>query len=297
MAGSGLDWLTPHRGRVPHLRWQFRPDNPVATAVHLREAGDTIVLDELGHLYRVDRRGQLVSINRLRDPLVQIAWADTGTLGVAVAGDRHLVVLDGSLKVLWQTDAPEDILGVAVDPFGNYLAASLADRGTIVFSRHKKKVSSFETIRPLVHLQFLASDPILIVAADHGLLAGFSLGGEKLWEEKVLSGIGSLAVASDGSKIVLAGFTHGVPIHDEVGDALGSRMVEGTATRAAADITCDRLLVATLEQSLFWVDVDGEVLWAGRTPEPVAALAVDPFGEFIQPALPDQGVLRLHWEG
>lgn len=292
-----MDWLQLHRGRKPHLRWSYRPDNPVAGFALARESGDTIVLDELGHLYRLDRRGQLASVNRLPDPIRQIAWSDTGSLGVAVAGERSLIVLDGKLKVLWQTDAPEDIVGIAVDPYGDYLAASLADRGTILFSRHRKKVASFETIRPLAHLQFLATEPMLVVAAEHGLLAGYTLGGERLWEEKVLSQIGSLAVAGDGSRIILAGFTHGVPIHDEVGDSLGSMMVDGTATRAAADNTCDRLLVTTLEQALYWVDADGDILWGGQTPEPVTSIAVDPFGESIQLAMPEAGVLRLHWEG
>lgn len=292
-----MDWLRHHRGRRPNLRWQFRPDAELAAAVLARESGDTYILDVSGHLYRVDRRGKLLGVNRLRDPINRIAWSDTGSLGIALAGERHLIVFDETLKVLWQTDAPEDIVGIGVDPFGDYLVAALEDRGTIVFSRYKKKVSSFEAIRPLVHLRFLSSEPILVGAAEHGALAGYSLGGERLWQEKVLCGIGSLAVAGNGQRIVLAGYTHGVPIHDEVGDSLGSMMVQGTAMLAAADYTCDRLLIATQEQGLFWVDDDGDVLWAGTTPEPVLSVEVDPLGEFIQPAMAGAGVLRLHWEG
>lgn len=293
---AGLDWLQPHRGRRPQLRWQFRPDAPLAQAVLARESGHTFVIDQVGHLYRVDRRGQLAGINRIREPLSQLVWSDTGTLGAAVAGGEHLMVFDESLQVLWQTDAPEPIVGLAVDPFGHYLAAALEDRTTIVLSRHRKKIATIESVRPLAHVAFLADEPILIGAAEHGLLAGYSLGGERLWTEKVLSGVGSLAVAASGARIVLANFSHGVTVHDEVGDSIGAMTVEGTAVAAAADIHCNRLLIATLEQTLYWVDTDGDVLWAGPVPEVPESLAVDPLGEFIQPALADEGVLRLAWD-
>ena len=291
-----MNWLVPHRGRCPELRWQFRPDALLTDAAFARESGETFVLDAGGDLYRVGRDGSLLGVNRLREPLTRIAWSDAGTLGAAVSGDRKLMVFDESLAVLWETTAPDSITGLAVDPYGGYVAASLDDRGSIIMSRHRKKVASFETIRPLVHLAFLASEPILVAAAEQGLMVGYSLGGERLWSEKVLSGVGSLAVAGDGSRIVLAGFTHGVPVHDEVGDALGSMMVDGTAVKAAIDIDSSRILVATLEQALYWVDADGDVLWVGQTPEPTLAMAVDPFGEFIQPAFAGDGVVRLHWD-
>lgn len=291
-----MDWLQPHRGRCPELRWQFRPDSPLAMATLARESGETYLVDEVGHLYRLDRGGQLASINRVREPVMKLAWSDTGFLGAGVAGGVHLMVFDQTLKVLWETDAPEEIVGIAVDPYGNYVAVAMADRNTIVMSRHRRKVAAFESVRPLSHLAFLADEPIIVGAAEHGLLAGYSLGGERLWTEKVLCGIGSLTVAGNGNRIVLAGFTHGVPIHDEVGDSLGSMMVEGTAFLAAADITCDRMLISTLEQALYWVDADGDILWAGQTPEVADSLDVDPFGEFIQPAFAELGVLRLHWD-
>ena len=291
-----MDWLKPHRGRRPELRWQFRPDSPLAAAVLARESGESFVLDEVGHLYRVDRRGRLAGVNRIREPLDRLVWSDTGTLGAAVAGGSHLLTFDGELKVLWATDAPDDIVGLAVDPHGNYLAAAMRDRSVVIFNRHRKKVATIDAIRPLVHMQFLADEPILVGAAEHGLLAGYALGGERLWTEKILSGVGSLSVAANGARILLSGFNHGVSLHDEVGDSLGSMVVEGTAVAAAADIQIERMLIATLEQTLYWVDADGDVLWATSVPEVPEALAVDPLGEFIQPAFAEEGVVRLCWD-
>ena len=292
---SAPKWLRGE-GRRPRWDWSFRPDSPLARFAVAREVGAYFCLDESGHLYRIERDGSLGSINRLRDELVEIAWSDTGNLGAAIVGDRTLMTLDYDLKVRWKATLPDDILTIAVDPHGHYIGASLVDGGTLVFSSLKKKVSAFETIRPLAHMKFLASEPVIMAAAEHGLLCCFTLGGEKLWDEQVLSNCGSLSVTGDGRRLMMASFGHGVQVFDDVGDTVGAYMIEGTASMATASYTGDKVAAYTLERHCYWIDEDGEPLWVTELPEDAIDLAIDPLGDWVAVGLPEDGLCKFGWE-
>lgn len=289
------DWLRG-QGRAPRWHWSFRPDNPLARIAVAREPGSIFCLDEAGHLYRLDRDGSLGSVNRLRDELVEIAWSDTGNLGAAIVGSRGLMTLRHDLSVRWTITLPEEILSLAVDPHGHYICATLADGGTVVYSSLKKKVCAFETIRPLAHIRFLASEPVLIAAAEHGLLCCYTLGGEKLWDEQVLSNCGSLSVSGDGGRLMMASFTHGVQVFDDIGESVGAYMVEGTASMAATSFTGDKVAAYTLERHCFWIDEDGEPLWMGELPEDAIDIAIDPLGDWIALGLPEAGICKFGWD-
>ena len=289
------DWVRG-RGRAPRWHWSFRPDDRLARIALARETGDVFCLDEAGHLYRVNRDGSLGSINRLRDPLVEIAWADNGVLGAAISGDRTLLTLERDLKVRWKANLPDDILAIAVSPHGSYICATLADGGTFVFSSKRKRVAAFETIRPLSYAAFLASEPVLIASAEHGLLCCHTLGGERLWEEKVLSNCGSLSVSGDGQRIMMASFTHGIQVFDDVGEVAGAYMIEGTAALAATSFAGERVVASTLERDCYWIDEDGEPLWMTAVPEDVLDVAIDPFGDWTLIALPEVGVCKFGWD-
>lgn len=288
-------WLRGE-GRRPKWHWSFRPDAPLARIAFARESGAFVCLDEAGHLYRIDRDGALGSVNRLRDELLEIAWSDTGNLGAAIVGDRGLMTLTGELKVRWTANLPEDILAIAVDPHGHYICATLADGGTIVFSSLKKKVASFETIRPLAHVKFIASEPVIMAAAEHGLLCCHTLGGEKLWDEQVLSNCGSLSVSGDGSRLMMASFTHGIQVFDDVGETVGAYMIDGTAAMAATSFSGDKVAACTLERQCFWIDEDGEPLWLTELPEDAVDLAIDPLGDWMAVGLPELGICKFGWE-
>lgn len=289
------DWVHG-QGRRPKWHWSFRPDAPLARIALARESGDVFCLDESGHIYRVDRDGSLGSVNRLRDELVEIAWSDNGQLGAAIVGDRVLLTLERDLKVRWKANLPDDILAVAVDPHGHYICASMADGGTLVFSGLKKKVAAFETIRPLTYLRFLATEPVIIASAEHGLLCCHTLGGERLWEEKVLSNCGSLSISGDSHRIMMASFTHGIQVFDDVGDTVGAYMIEGTASMAATSFNGDKVAAYTLERDCYWIDEDGEPLWTTKAPEDAVDLAIDPLGDWLVVALPEAGACKFGWD-
>jgi len=292
---STPEWVRTGRGIGPLLRWMFTTEAPLTGLCLARETGEVLAADEIGSLYRIDRRGEYSAVNRIREPIRHIAFSDDGEFAAALAGDTQVYRFDRQLQTVWRLDLPEACLQVAIDPYGQYIAVSLADGGNLVFDSRKRRVAGFATIRPLSHLVFLTTEPTLLGAAEHGLICCHSLTGECLWEEKLWSNVGRLAATGDGELIYIAGFNHGVETFDGSGSPIGSYIVEGTVNRIATSYDPGRLIASTVEKHLYWLDADGELLWAAAAPEDVVQLACEPFGEWALCGFASGQVLCLDW--
>lgn len=294
-SSSTPDWVRQGRGIGPSVRWRFATEAPLTGLQLARETGEVLAGDDIGSLYRIDRRGDYSAVTRIRAAIQAIALSDDGQFAAALADDTQIYRLDRHLQTVWRLDLPERCLQVAIDPYGQYIAVSLADCGNLVFDARRRRVAGFPTIRPLKHLQFLTSEPKLIGAAEHGLLCCHSLSGQCLWEEKLWSNVGRLAATGGGELIYLAGFNHGVQTYDGQGAPVGSYIVEGTVNRIAASYDPHRLIASTVEKRLYWLDADGELLWASDTPQSVSQLCCDPFGEWAVSGFEDGQVVCLDW--
>lgn len=290
-------WIQSGRGIGPSVKWTFGTEGPLTCLQLAREAGDVLAADETGGLYRLDRRGRYASVTRAREPIRAVALSDDAEAAVAIVGTSSLHRFDRHLETQWQLDLPDECLTVAMDPFGQYIAVSLAAGATLVYDANKRRVAKFETIRPLAYIHFLVTEAAMVAAADHGLLCCLSLSGERFWEEKIWSNVGGIATTGDGELIYVAAFSHGVQVFDGDGDAVGSYVVEGTVKKIAASYEPHRVVAATLEQHLYLLDPDGEMLWAARTPADVVGLACDPLGEFVVCGFADGHVVGLDWSG
>lgn len=292
---AGPDWVRQGRGIGPSVRWTFGVDAPLTGLRLARETGEILAADETGGLYRIDRKGDYSAVNRLRDPIREVSWSDDGQVAVALVGDSQLHLFDRSLKERWMLDLPEECYQIAIDPYGQYIAVSLADSGNLIFDAKKRRVAGFETIRPLKHIRFLTSEATLVGAAEHGLICCHSLDGEQLWQEKLWSNVGEMTATGDGNLIYLAGFTHGVQTFDGDGDPIGSYILEGTVNRLATSYDPNRLIATTVERHLYWLDADGELLWSAETPNDVVRLTCDPFGEWVVCGFADGHLVCLDW--
>ena len=291
------DWIQSGRGIGPSVKWTFGTEGPLVGLQLAREAGGVLAADETGGLYRLDRRGQFSAVTRVRDPIRAVAFSDDATAATAIVGSSALHRFDGNLQTKWQLDLPDECLTVAMDPFGQYVAVSLASGMNVVYDAQKRRVCQFESIRPLAHIQFLVTESAMIAAADHGLLCCVSLTGERFWQEKIWSNVGGLATAEDGEYIYVAAYAHGVQVFDADGDAVGSYVVDGTIKRVASSYEPYRIVVSTLERQLDLLDPDGEMLWTAPTPADVVGLACDPLGEFVVCGFDDGHVVGLDWSG
>ncbi len=288
-------WINEGRGTAPATGWTFGTDGALSGLELARESGDVVAADDTGGLYRLDRRGQFAAVTRLRHPIRGVACSDDGQFVAAIVGECELHRFDSHLQELWKVELPEPCLAVAMDPFGQYMAVSLTNGVCLVYAAEKYRVAGFETIRPLSFLRFVVTEPVILGAADHGLLGCYSLTGSPIWEEKLWSNIGGLSATGDGELIFVPSFAHGLQTFDGDGHNIGSYVLEGTINHVSTGYDSGRLIVSTVERHLCWLDADGELVWEAQAPEDISHLTCDPLGEWIVCGFASGRVMRLDW--
>lgn len=291
------EWIRQGRGLGPSIKWSHQTDGPLTSLSLARESGDVIVADASGSICRMDRGGQIAALNRFREPVHQLCWSDDGSAGAALVGDDTLYCLDRTFQSVWTVNLPDVCMAVSITPYGRHVAASLADGTTLIYDANRRRVATIETIRPLAFLSFCTTKPVLIGAAEHALVTAYSISGAEVWQEKMWSNVGDIAVTGDGSSIHLASFAHGIQTLDSHGESVGSYVLEGTVNHVAVSFEPQRLIAASFERSLYWLDPDGAMLWTAAAPDDVVALECDPLGEWAVCGLAGGTVMRLDWGG
>jgi hypothetical protein len=296
MTSASADWLHNGTGMAPRIAWVFATEAELVAVSTARESGDFFAADQLGGLYRLNRSGRVEALSHGLKNLRLLSWSDTGDVGAAVCGEGELCLLDAQMNLAWSTESPCGILGVAIDAYGHNVAIGLDNCDNVLLSADRKKLAQFETPRPLKFLQFCAGKPRLCSAADHGLLCTHDFDGREIWSERVWTSVGDLSVTESGKRMFIAGFAHGVQYYDRHGNSLGSYVVEGTPSKVSAGFFGERLVVATMERHLYWLDSDGALLWAAEVPEDVVSLICDPLGEWLVIGFASGRVMKLDWE-
>jgi len=294
MSGEPEAWLYSGRGAAPALRWSFTADAPLADLRLARETGEILAADISGSLYLLDRRGRVVSLIRTRHAIQRVAWADTGVAGTAAFDDRTLIWFDRKLQFDWTRELPDDVQAIAMDPYGTHVAVSMADSSTVVFTSENRKVSRFETVRPLRYLQLVANQTHLFGAAEHGLVGRYTIKGETVWSEKLWSNVGDLTATGDGRTMFLAGFAHGVQPYDgEEGTSQGAYLTEGSVSLVACGYGKKQIVAATLERHLFALNEAGDLIWNLTLPEDLTRILMSPLGDWIVLGFTSGRIMRL----
>ncbi len=288
-------WLREGQGRPPELKWAFYGDDAVVSMALSRESGDVFVCDASSTLYRLSRAGKIVAVTHPRSPLTQLAWSEDGQWGYGIDSDKTVVRFDRNLQVDWEFESHDDILCLATSPFGHHVIATHSDATNVVLNERKRKIARFETVRPLQYVKFCGAEPVLFGAAENGLLCCHNLVGAQLWQERVWSNVGSMSVTGAGDIIYLANFSHGVQAFDGDGRSLGAYVLEGTVDRISASYEPYRLIATTVEQFIYWLDSDGDLIWSSGTPTGVVDTACDPLGDWVLIALQSGEVIKLEW--
>ena len=295
MNGVTPDWVSAGTGLPPHLGWSFRTSKALVCLALARETGEVFIGDAAGGISQLDRTGQIISLASGFRQLRSLAWCDKGDSGVAILGDSQVVRLNRAMEVEWSVHLPDTALDIAIDPYGDHMAVSLASRTTLLMNRRKKRLCSIETTHPLRHLKMLLLEPGLVGAAEHGQLCRHEISGERVWSERFMSTVGDLDTSASGDTILLAARNIGIQRYDGQGRHRASHIVEGTVERIAVSVDVDRFAAATLERQLYWLGTDGEPLWTTETEEDVRGLACDPFGEWIVVGFESGLIVRLDW--
>ncbi|MDB4614479.1 WD40 repeat domain-containing protein [bacterium] len=293
---SDFQWLQNSKGDRPTLRWAVSTDSQLMSFDLSRETGGTIAADSMGGLSHFDRRGNLVSINRGFDGVQDVRWSDNGNGGAILVGEDAIVKVRQSLALRWSVDLPSPVTAFDVDPYGNHIAVCMANGKNRIYDWKKSRVTEFETIQPLSFIRFVANEQRLVCSAEYGLLSCHNFDGDELWNEKLWTNVGDISIAGDGETILLAGFNHGVQVFDDDGTHRGSYMMEGSPGLVSTSFIPERVAAATIEKHLYWLDSDGEMIWACSPDSEVIGLQTDALGNGMLCGLASGHILRLTWD-
>lgn len=279
-----------HSRLDPATAWTVLTDAPLKGMALAREAGLILAWDEGDQLYLLDLKGQHRSVSRAPNHITAGAISDDGSLIALLGEGARLWLLGADLDLVAEKQGPAEACVVAIDPHGRYVAVGARSQAVQFFSRHGRPSGKFEPRQPLAFLQFVANRPILLGAAQQGLLAAYELssgGGsgrldvEELWEERLLSNVGRLAASGDGGMILASCFTHGVQRYDLRGHNEGAYHLGGTTAHAVPDFAGRVIGVATLESELVILGSGGNVRWRSGLTRPAIALETDPLGRYV----------------
>lgn len=296
MSRTSADWLRNGTGLAPRIAWAFSTDAELVCLTPAREAGDLYAVDDSGGLYHLNRAGRIETLSRgLKDARL-LRWSDRGDVGIVVCGDDEFSLLDASMNVVWSADAPSTILDVAIDAWGHNIALTLENADNVILNADRKKLCQFSTTQPLKFIQFSVGKQRIYGAAEYGYICMHRFNGREVWNEKTVSSVGDMSLTENGNSVFLASFAHGIKTLDRHGNSTASYLVDGTPSRVSVSFFGERVVAATVERHIYWLDSDGTLLWAAETPEDVTALICDPLGEWLIVGFQSGRVLRLDWE-
>ena len=276
----------------PSATWTMVTDSPLKGLALAREAGTILAWDEGNQLYLLSVQGESLSTTRVPNRVVDAKISDEGGLIALLAEpeDSGLMLLSADFEVQVERSAPSDASFVTIDPHGRYLAVGTRRTGLHIFNRYGKPAGRLETLEPLSHLCFVPGQPLALGAAAFGMLVGIALEPgrqsgrlepEILWNERLMSNVGRLALNGEGGMILASCYTLGIQRFDLKGRNEGSYHLGGTVSHAVPDFPGRTLAAATLEGELVVMNSAGNVRWRTTLPRPVVALEVDPLGRYL----------------
>jgi hypothetical protein len=274
--------------------WSLATGAPPCGVALARESGQVLAWDENHWLYLLNARGERQGQARPLAGLAAACVADDGS-ALAVAGSRGEVArLAPDLTPRWQRTLRHPAVAAVLDPFGKYLAVSDAKDGLFVFDRDGRPLWEARQPRPLHHLAFVPEAPLLLGAADFGLVVCLdALTGQLVWRDGLPAHCGALASSGDGERAVLACFSDGLRRYSRAAGAKGHMTTREPCRLAAVSFDGRTTLVAGRANRLLLLDLQGKVQGIHLLERPAVALALSALAERAVVALADGGVRAL----
>ncbi len=174
-----------------------------------REAGTILAWDEGNQLYLLRRPGRVAVVlaGAEPDPGRRDQRRREADRAAGRGGRAGLLLLDADFSVQAERPAPSEASFVTIDPHGRYLAVGTRHGLLHLINRYGRPAGRLETMETLSHFCFVPDRPIVIGAAAFGMMVGVALepsrGGGRLdteiiWQERLMSNVGRLAVNGDG---------------------------------------------------------------------------------------------------
>jgi hypothetical protein len=273
-----------------HVVWHQKLAAAARGIALARETLDTLAWDERGWLYLFNQAGVRQSQILVKGDLVSAACAEDSSSHAVITRQGELSLLAPDLRPRWRQTLPAPLLAVALDTFGQYVAAADQSGGVHLFDVRGKPVTKLDSPRPLSHLAFVPAAPVIIGSADYGLVNAFNLGGEWLWRDGLVARVGDLAVSGDGAQVLLACFSEGLRRYDGNGKAGAALSVEEPSRLVSQSYDGGTILVAGLSTQSWLVDRAGTMKGNLRANAPIVDLALAPRADAVRLALADGSI-------
>lgn len=259
-----------------------------------RERECVLAWDGQDGLFVFDRAGRTQA--RRSSPLpVAVACASEDGRVYAVGSKQSpgICLLTPDLTPRWKRSLPHPATAIALEPFGRCVAVADAGCTLHIFDARGHSIRSMTTPRPLFHLAFVPEKPLLIGAADFGLIVCFDSAGECRWRDGLVAHVGALTLSGDGDCIHLACFGDGLYRYSAAGPPAQRIALEAPCHLAALSYAGDSLLTADREQRVNWRDGEGRLREAIHLEGAVTALALGALGDYGIAGLADGSILWL----
>jgi hypothetical protein len=276
---------------LPRQLWCFFTSGSPLGLCHCREAARSLVWDDQNRVYLLDRAGGCQAEFQCSAPIASAAAADDGSAFVVSSKTGRLWWLRPDLTPCWERTLDHSALAMAIDAFGGYLAVADRTANLHVTDRNQQTVWQTQSVKALLHLAFVPEAPLLVGAAEFGLVTCFDFSGATIWRDAPVAHVGALSLSAGGQRICLASYSDGVRMYRLDGKPLERLPQPCALVSISADGS--RILVADTVSSLHLLDASGKALLTDHLEKPLTALAINALGHATIVALPDRSILSL----
>ncbi len=278
-----------------HLLWSQTIPAPLRGLILARERETILAWDGQENLFLFNHAVTIQARRPAPWPIAVATCAEDGS-AYFVAGSQSPMIcwLTPDLTPRWQRSLPQRATAVAMEPLGRCVAVADVGGTLRLMDARGHTLWKATTPRPLHHLSFVPEKPVLVGAADFGLVLCFGASGECLWRDGLVAHVGSLAVSGDGSSVLLACFSDGLYRYSTNGPQSQQRIpLEAPCRFASLSYAGDCLLTADRPQHLCLRDPKGDIREQINLDASVAAIALSALADFVVAGLANGVIVRF----
>jgi hypothetical protein len=206
---------------------------------------------------------------------------------------NQVILFDRTGAILWNYSTISPPTAVVISPDASRIYAGTEDRRVICLDRNGSVLWTGGTDAP-VHSLTLSNDGSLIAAAGtnpgttpQGTVSYpndlflFDRNGSPLWKYRT-GGPNAVAISGDNSVVAVVGGRYGnLYLFNRTGSLAGGRSFPETGSSLAISDDASRIVVGSVEGSVYGLDSHGTILWTIKNPRLSRNIAVDETGDYV----------------
>jgi len=243
--------------------WEFTPRAPTLCIALSLASGFTVVADEDGTAYVLDRQGAVEGTISLRAHVTDLCATADGRLFAAVDEKGKVTAFSADGKPLWAVTVGQGVTCIDIDGAGRRLVAARPPYSIVIISpgTHEKELRCHHKVASVALVE---GPPDSIAAAGElGELSLVDAEGAARWQYSLGTRSGRVRVSPSASIVTVPVYEEGVQSFTLDGAGAGAFDVGKSVTAAAAAASPAGTLLAVLadENGIMLLNMDGLVLW------------------------------------